>query len=163
MKRADDNKFLKKMLIDSGLDNILSNTLKIHGQIFLIRKGDGFHLLNGQAEYLYFLVEGKIKISSLCKESETTETRLMNPVCLIGDLDLFSTNSEIINFNALMDSVLIGFRKEHISIYDYNNPIFMRFTINNPKGNSIQNSESTEARQFPTKKKASLLSAFKMV
>lgn len=142
MKKTDDNKLMKKLLVDSGLENILSDMLKLHGEVFLIKNGDGFHLLNGQSNYLYFLVEGKIQISFFNKQGDYPESRLMNPVCLIGDIDLFSEIKEIVNFKALIDSILIGFKKEYINTYDYNNPIFTRFTINNPKTKTAESAAS---------------------
>ena len=97
--------------------------------LFQLKKGDILCSNGDRLEHMYFLVKGKLKISTILPNGRSLLLRFNNPLSIIGDIE-FTTHYEVnVNVEAVDECLVIGVNLKDINLVLYNNPEFLRFLL----------------------------------
>lgn len=131
MRELVNQDLLKQYVTQYKLDDIFENQVIQEMKLFQFDEGD-LICSNGQfLDRLYFLVEGKLKISVILPNGKSLLLRFNNPLALIGDVE-FINNSEVrSNVEAVKNSILIGIHNKLLHETQSNNPDFLKFLLKN--------------------------------
>ena len=88
-----------------------------------------FYLQAGEQTSIYFLVSGKVQVNYAHTNGKLSVLAMMSPLALIGDLELFTTDTIQTNVMTLEATILLGIEKEFVIRFGYDDPRFLRFVI----------------------------------
>jgi CRP-like cAMP-binding protein len=111
------------------LEAIFPEKLKVHLHLYAFNQGE-FICTQGQAsEYLYILVDGKMKIYTTTAEGKTLILSFKTPIEMVGDVE-YVRNTDILNtVEAITDVVVIGVHKRHLKQYASDYAPFLQFLL----------------------------------
>ena len=113
---------IKYYLNKFDLNNILDSSIKDLLKIYRFLPGQHIVLNDEPLEIFYFFVEGKAKVYSLLENGKSLLVRFYNPLEIIGEVELFSTERNICNVQAISDVCCLGIKSEIIKKSYNNNP-----------------------------------------
>ena len=140
MKKITNNELLiyyvNKYSLYSCLNKNLLNSLEIH----TFNKNEFLCLLNDKLSYMYFLVKGKYKVTTLLSSGKSLLICFNTPLSVIGDIELIENPYADCNVQALEPCICLALPINMIKEYGYNDPIFLRFIISSLQKKLRQNS-----------------------
>lgn len=80
--------YLKAHSITTGMTRHQVGDLFDRGRLRNFRKGDNIYLAQGSREYMYILLEGKVKVSELFEDDTELVLEVFSGPDIFGDLDL---------------------------------------------------------------------------
>lgn len=108
-------KAIKDYLEQFKIDNFLSADVIENFQKFHYAEGDRICGYNGKSDYLYFLVEGRAKVSITSINGKSLFLCFFEPLQLFGDLEMFEFDSEAVTaVEALKPSVCLALQQEYV-------------------------------------------------
>lgn len=144
MKQITNNQLFKYYTNKYSLDKYLNNNLLENCQIHLFEKNENICVLNSQLDYMYFLVKGKAKVTTLLSSGQSLLLCFNKPLSIIGDLELLDNPYADCNVVTLENCICLAIPIWSIHKYSYDDPIFLRFIIssleNKLRSNSLYSS-----------------------
>lgn len=129
MKKLNDKDLLdyyvNKYSLNTYLNKNLLNSLEIH----TFNKNEYLCSLNEKLLYMYFLVNGKYKVTTLLSSGKSLLLCFNTPLSVMGDIEFIENPYADCNVQALDKCVCLGLPSNKIKEYGYNDPIFLRFII----------------------------------
>ena len=117
--------YINKYSLHSYLNKNLLNSLEIH----TFNKNEYLCSLNEKLFYLYFLVEGKYKVTTLLSSGKSLLLCFNTPLSVIGDIEFIENPYADCNVQSLEPCVCLALPLNKIKEYGYNDPVFLRFII----------------------------------
>lgn len=129
MKKINDitllEYYIKKYSLYKYLNNNLLNYLEIH----TFNKNEFLCRLNDELDYMYFLVDGKYKVTTLLSTGKSLLLCFNTPLSIMGDIELIENPYADCNVQALENCICLALPLSKIKDYGYDDPIFLRFII----------------------------------
>lgn len=117
--------YLNKFNLTKHLNKELIDNCEIH----TFKKGESICTLGHAVNYMYFLVKGKTKVSTLLSTGKSLLLCFTNPLEIIGDIEFIDNPFADCNVTALNECVCLAFPLDKIKQYAFNDPKFLRFII----------------------------------
>ncbi|MCT8978814.1 cyclic nucleotide-binding domain-containing protein [Clostridium sp. CX1] len=131
MKKIFDINRLNQYIEEFELNSIFEKDMIEHMELFCFSKGDMICTKDNYVNYVYFLVEGKIKVYTLHDNGKSILLRFSNPLSILGDVELLSDYKGLCNVESVTETFLIGIEIVKLKKYAYNDTKFLRFVIKN--------------------------------
>lgn len=129
MKKINDitllEYYIKKYSLYKYLNNNLLNYLEIH----TFNKNEFLCRINDELDYMYFLVDGKYKVTALLSTGKSLLLCFNTPLSIMGDIELIENPYADCNVQALENCICLALPLSKIKDYGYDDPIFLRFII----------------------------------
>lgn len=129
MTEIINNKILNYYLDKYSLDQYLNINLLKSCKMYTFEKNETICTLNDKLEYMYFLVKGKAKVTTLLSSGQSLLLCFNNPLSIIGDLELLDNPYADCNVVTLDNCTCIAIPIWSIHKFGYNDPLFLRFII----------------------------------
>ena len=111
------------------LEAIFPEKLKEHLHLYAFKQGE-FICTQGQtAEYIYILVDGKIKIYTTTAEGKTLILSFKTPLEMVGDVEYIRDTDILNTVEAITDVMMIGVHKRHLKQYVSDYAPFLQFLL----------------------------------
>ena len=117
--------YLNQFNLISYLNDDLINNCEIH----TFKKGENICNLGEKVYYMYFLVKGKTKVSTLLSTGKSLLLCLSTPLEIIGDIEFMDNPLADCNVTALESCICLAFPLDKVEKYGYSDPLFLRFII----------------------------------
>ena len=117
--------YVNRYSLQSYLNKNLLNSLEIH----TFNKNEYLCSLNEKLFYLYFLVEGKYKVTTLLSSGKSLLLCFNTPLSVMGDIEFIENPYADCNVQALEPCICLALPLNTIKEYGYNDPVFLRFII----------------------------------
>lgn len=144
MKEIINAEILKHYINEYSLAKYLNKNLINSFKIYTFEKNEFICTLNEKLEYMYFLVKGKAKVTTLLSSGQSLLLCFNNPLSIIGDLELLDNPYADCNVITLENCICLAIPIWSIHNHGYNDPLFLRFIIssleNKLRNNSIYSS-----------------------
>lgn len=129
MKEIGNLEQIEEYIRKFQLEAIFPKKLKDYLHLYAFNQGE-FICTQGQAaEYLYILVDGKMKIYTTTAEGKTLILSFKTPIEMVGDVE-YVRNTDILNtVEAITDVVVIGVHKRHLKQYASDFAPFLQFLL----------------------------------
>ena len=129
MKEIGNLEQIEEYIRKFQLEAIFPKKLKDYLHLYAFNQGE-FICTQGQAaEYLYILVDGKMKIYTTTAEGKTLILSFKTPIEMVGDVE-YVRNTDILNtVEAITDVVVIGVHKRHLKQYASDFAPFLHFLL----------------------------------
>lgn len=129
MKEWKDIAQLKSYLDSYKLESIFNEQLLPHMSLYCFDQGELICSQGDISEYLYLLVEGKVKIYTTSPEGRTLILSFKTPIELIGDIE-YVRDIDIINTVEAVSSVcMIGIHHRWLRKYGKNYAPLLQFLL----------------------------------
>jgi CRP-like cAMP-binding protein len=129
MKEMNDAEQLKSYLYSYKLESVFNEQLLPHLSLYFFDQGELICSQGDPSEYLYLLVEGKIKIYTTSAEGKTLILSFKNPLELIGDIE-YVRDIDIINTVEAVSSVcMIGVHHRWLKKYGKDYAPLLQFLL----------------------------------
>lgn len=129
MKQIINNKTLNHYLNKYSLNKYLNIDLLKSCKLYIFEKNEYICSLNEKLEYMYFLVKGKAKVTTLLSSGQSLLLCFNNPLSIIGDLELLDNPYTDCNVVTLERCICIAIPIWSIHKYGYDDSVFLRFII----------------------------------
>ena len=129
MKKLNNQALLNFYITKYQLNKYLNKNLLESLEIYTFDKNEYICTLNEELNYMYFLVFGKAKVTTLLSNGKSLLICFNNPLSTIGDLELLDNPIADCNVITLEKSICLVLPINKIHIYGYNDPIFLRIII----------------------------------
>lgn len=129
MKQVINGILFKHYIDKYKLDSYLNDNLLENCQIHVFDKNENICLLNEKLEYMYFLVKGKAKVTTLLSSGQSLLLCFNKPLSIIGDLELLDNPYADCNVLTLESCICLAIPIWTIHKYGYNDANFLRFII----------------------------------
>lgn len=110
-----------------GIDKVFSHDMKPHMELFMYRKGEFICKETEEIRYLYFLVEGKVKVSTPLSNGKTLLLCFYEGFQVLGDLEITMREKASTNVQVIEDAYLIAISFEAARALLLNDARFLRF------------------------------------
>lgn len=117
--------YVNKYSLHSYLNKNLLNALEIH----TFNKNEFLCSLNDKLYYMYFLVDGKYKVTTLLSSGKSLLLCFNTPLSVMGDIEFIENPYADCNVQALETCICLALPSNSIKEYGYTDPIFLRFII----------------------------------
>lgn len=129
MKKLLDIKLLKHYISKYSLSNYLNENLLNSLEIHVFNKNDFLCTLNEQLYYMYFLVDGKYKVTTLLSNGKSLLLCFNTPLSIIGDIELIENPYADCNVQAVEVCTCVALPISKIKEYGLDDPMFLKFII----------------------------------
>lgn len=119
------NLYINKYSLNKYLNKNLLQSLEIH----TFDKNEDICNLNEKLHFMYFLVSGKAKVTTLLSNGKSLLLCFNTPLAIVGDLELLDNPIADCNVTTLENCICLGLPISKIHLYGYNDPVFLRFII----------------------------------
>lgn len=131
MKKIFDHKLLTSYIETYSLNSIFKEKILGYMELFKFDKGELICTKDSEIEYMYFLVEGKIKVSTLHDNGKSILLRFNKPLSIFGDIEFLTDYKVQCNAEAQSQALLIGIKMDILRTYAYEDTKFLQFIIKN--------------------------------
>lgn len=129
MKKINDISLIKYYVNTYNLFNYLNNDLLNCLELHEFSKDEFLCTLNSKLSYMYFLVEGKYKVTTLLSNGKSLLLCFNTPLSIIGDIELIENPYVDCNVQALESCICLALPLSKIKQYGYNDVLFLKFII----------------------------------
>ena len=129
MERISDEKLFNYYLCKQKLDLFLDAEMVSRMELYQLMKGESLCNIGEELNYMYFLIKGKLRITTTQPNGNSLLLMFYNPLSIIGDIE-FTTNFPVrVNVESVCMSHLIriDFRYLEKSFEKY--PEFLRYIL----------------------------------
>ena len=144
MKRFSNTNMIIPYVQKYKLDKIFKENIIEQMELFSFDNGELICSKDDELKYMYFLVEGKVKIYTLHEDGKSILLRFSNPLSIFGDIELLTNYKVLCNVESINKSTLIGIDMKKLRKYACDDTSFLKFVIENLSNKlySISNSTS---------------------
>ena len=100
-------------------------------QLNHFEKGELICNIDDEMDRLYFVVKGKVKVYTITPEGKKLILRFINPLAIVGDIELIQNSKAHNVVEACSDVVAISISNTVIRNKLLHDPIFMKFLLEN--------------------------------
>lgn len=129
MKKINNKDLLDYYVNKYSLNNYLNKNLLNSLEIHTFNKNEYLCSLNEKLLYMYFLVHGKYKVTTLLSSGKSLLLCFNTPLSVMGDIEFIENPYADCNVQALDKCICLGLPSSKIKEYGYDDPIFLRFII----------------------------------
>lgn len=97
--------------------------------LFQYPTGTAIFAQSGEQQMLYFLVSGKLQVNILHPNGKYSVLAFLTPLAMVGDLELFGSDTTQTNVICTEPSTLLGLAKADALQFGYDDPKFLRLVI----------------------------------
>lgn len=108
MIKVEDNNKLKRYIKKYELYNLFSNDMEQYMTLYMFNKNDYICKEEELLENMYFLVEGKAKVSKHLENGKSLLISFYKPYTIIGDVEFIRNNKTDCSVQAIKDTYCIG-------------------------------------------------------
>lgn len=126
MKRIYDQIQLDNYVKTFNIENFFGIDMKKYMELHIFDKGSHLVKNNEPIDYLYFFVEGKVKVYTILKNGKSLLFRLYKPLVIIGDVEFIDYDTANSNIEAINECLCIGISMSNIRNYAVNDPTFLK-------------------------------------
>ena len=130
MKKIYDKELLEYYIEKNNLSDIFYTDIISFMELHYYEKGEKILQAEETLIYYYFLVDGKIKVSSLLENGKSLLLKFYSEFDSMGDAELMKNIPIFRNVEAVQNSYLIGISADILREKCYDNPKFLRFMVN---------------------------------
>lgn len=131
MKKIFDHSLLTSYIETYSLNSIFKEKILGYMELFKFDKGELICTKDSEIDYMYFLVEGKIKVSTLHDNGKSVLLRFNKPLSIFGDIEFLTDYKVQCNAEAQSQALLIGIKMDILRAYAYEDTKFLQFLIKN--------------------------------
>lgn len=131
MKKIFDQDLLDSYIEIYSLNSIFKEKILGYMELFKFDKGELICTKDSEIDYMYFLVEGKIKVSTLHDNGKSILLRFNKPLSIFGDIEFLTDYKVQCNAEAQSQALLIGINMDTLRTYAYEDIKFLQFIIKN--------------------------------
>lgn len=125
--RIIQNPTLKqKWLAESALSNQFSFSVTAACQLVFFAAKEPLIVEHQTADYLFYLVQGRTKLSHSLANGKTVITDFFTPPCFIGEMELIDPTSPAFAVTAVEDCWCLALKTAPIKDQLINDPVFLR-------------------------------------
>lgn len=150
MRIAHAEKTIEEYVLEYDMASFLNDDLLNTLQLFHFAPYSNIYLEQEELHYLYFLVEGQVQCNHYHLNGKLAVFALSKPFCLIGDLEVLSDKPLNSNVIATEHTVMLGIPKQIIERYGANDPIFLRFLLDQVREKMFKSTSLQTAQVLPT-------------
>ena len=126
MKRIYDQIQLDNYIKTYNIEDFFGIDMKKYMELHIFDKGSHLVKNNEPIDYLYFFVEGKVKVYTILKNGKSLLFRLYKPLVIIGDVEFIDYDTANSNIEAINECLCIGISMSNIRKYAVNDPTFLK-------------------------------------
>lgn len=126
MKRIYDQLQLDNYIKIFNIEDFFGIDMKKYMELHIFDKGSHLVKNNEPIDYLYFFVEGKVKVYTILKNGKSLLFRLYKPLVIIGDVEFIDYDTANSNIEAINECLCIGISMSNIRKYAVNDPTFLK-------------------------------------
>lgn len=131
MQPIHDRQQLEKYIRLFGLDAIFDLDVLLCMELRRFEKGELICKSSAELRHMYFLVAGKVKISSFPENGKSLLLCFNKPLSILGDVEFLNQFQVRCNVESVTETRLIVVAFEDLNRFAYDNPRFLRFIIQN--------------------------------
>jgi len=128
MKELMEKERIARYLQQFGLDAVLPDALRQHLALFRFEPDESLCLQGEEPQYLYLLVQGKVKVYTASSEGKTLLVSFMTPLGVIGEIECLQGWDNLNTVTAVTAVEAIAIRKRAIRPY-LEEASFLRFLL----------------------------------
>ncbi|AND07813.1 Crp/Fnr family transcriptional regulator [Bacillus cereus] len=110
---------------------IFSEIDTVYFQLNYFEKGELICNIDDEMDRLYFVVKGKVKVYTITSEGKKLILRFINPLAIVGDIELIQNSKAHNVVEACSDVIAISISNTVIRNKLLHDPIFMKFLLEN--------------------------------
>lgn len=129
MNKISNKELLLSYIKKYQLHHIFDDALIEYMELFSFNKGEIIFNKGVELKYMYFLVEGKIKIYMLQDNGKLLLIRLNQPLNILGDVELLTDYQTQCHVESLDESICIGIEMDQLRKITCNNVKFLQFIV----------------------------------
>lgn len=118
MKEIMDRNLVHQYLNTFGLENVFPEGLRQHLVLYQFEPGEALCLQGEKPEFLFFLVQGKIKVYTTSAEGKTLLINFTTPLEVIGEIECLRGKENLNTVTAVTPVEAIGIHKRRLSQYE---------------------------------------------
>lgn len=103
----------------------------VYFQLNYFEKGELICNIDDEMDRLYFVVKGKVKVYTITSEGKKLILRFINPLAIVGDIELIQNSKAHNVVEACSDVIAISISNTVIRNKLLHDPIFMKFLLKN--------------------------------
>ncbi|HDW3055634.1 TPA: Crp/Fnr family transcriptional regulator [Bacillus cereus] len=103
----------------------------VYFQLNYFEKGELICNIDDEMDRLYFVVKGKVKVYTITSEGKKLILRFINPLAIVGDIELIQNSKAHNVVEACSDVITISISNTVIRNKLLHDPIFMKFLLEN--------------------------------
>ncbi|PEZ42170.1 hypothetical protein CN345_05620 [Bacillus thuringiensis] len=103
----------------------------VYFQLNYFEKGELICNIDDEMDRLYFVVKGKVKVYTITSEGKKLILRFINPLAIVGDIELIQNSKAHNVVEACSDVIAISISNTVIRNKLLHDPIFMKFLLEN--------------------------------
>lgn len=127
MKRIYDEKPKEKYISRYKINEIFSCNMNKYMQLILFNKNEFIYRENEKLDYIYFFVQGKLKVYRTLENGKILLLSFYYPLMVLGDLELVNYERADANIQVVEDSYCIGMAFEDVREVLLKDPLFLRY------------------------------------
>lgn len=131
MKKIFDRVILMSYAHKYHLEKILKTSIIEQMELISFSKGELICSRENELKYMFFLVEGKIKIYTLHDNGKSILLGFNHPLSVVGDVELFSDYKVMCNVESIDESIFIAVEMDKLRAYACEDAMFLKFIIEN--------------------------------
>jgi len=108
--KIDDKDKLEEYIKTHELDNLFSDNMKEQMTLYMFNKNEYICREAEQLENIFFLVDGKAKVSKHLENGRSLLLALYTPLKIIGDVEFIRNNATDCSVQAIEDTFCIGIK-----------------------------------------------------
>ncbi|MEC2524892.1 Crp/Fnr family transcriptional regulator [Bacillus thuringiensis] len=110
---------------------IFSEIDTVYFKLNYFEKGELICNIDDEMDRLYFVVKGKVKVYTITSEGKKLILRFINPLAIVGDIELIQNSKAHNVVEACSDVIAISISNTVIRNRLLHDPIFMKFLLEN--------------------------------
>ena len=129
MKTIQDQDLLERYLTKCSLPSLFSDFSRYqkHVSLVLFEKGETIYAQKSDISFLYFFVEGKLKVCSNMSNGKSHLLHFYTTFELLGDLELFNRSNPYVTIQTVSDSLCISLALRETRSFLLQDPVFLRY------------------------------------
>ena len=129
MNEIGDRKQIAEYLSRFDLTAFLDKAVMDQFELHRFERGEDIFTIDERPEYLYFLVEGKVKVSILLRNGNRVLLRFCVPLSLLGDLEVANDFTVKTSVSAVCESELLSLQLSMVREHMMNSPAFLKLIL----------------------------------
>ncbi|GFZ29886.1 cyclic nucleotide-binding protein [Clostridium zeae] len=129
MKRVLNKELLNDFFTKNHIDDIFDKDIVDHCELHFYKKDEFVLHSESELEYLYMLVDGKLKIFYLFENGKSMLLKFYKDFIFIGDIEILKNKPIRCNVEAVEDTYLIAVPANIIRKHYINNTKFLHYLI----------------------------------
>lgn len=131
MKKVIDKEKLKYYISTYSINEIFSIDMKQYMELFSFNKNEHICKAGNSLEYLFFFVEGKVKIYTTLSNGKSLLLCFYKPFKIIGDIEFIDLQTARSNVQVIEEAYCVGIALKKIRKFVLDDSKFLKFICSN--------------------------------